>query len=90
MLFRSVSSNAEQSAGGSCSLSGLDKNTAVSKGGIICTSGTGGIFPKDLIIGTVTSVEQSSTDISANAVLEPAVDSRDISSCFVITSFGVK
>lgn len=85
-----VSSNAEQSAGGSCSLSGLDKNTAVSKGGIVCTSGTGGIFPKDLIIGTVTSVEQSSTDISANAVLEPAVDSRDISSCFVITSFGVK
>ncbi len=85
-----VSSSAEQSVNGSCSLSGLDKNTAVSKGGIVCTSGTGGIFPKDLIIGTVANVEQSGTDISANAVLEPAVDSRDISNCFVITSFGVK
>lgn len=83
-----VSSSAEQSVNGSCSLSGLDKNTAVSKGGIVCTSGTGGIFPKDLIIGTVETVEQSKTDVSFNAVLEPAADSRDISSCFVITSFG--
>ncbi len=85
-----VSSNSGLSLKGGCALSGLDKNTAVSKGGIVCTSGTGGIFPKDLIIGTVTSVEQSGTDISANAVLEPAADSKDISSCFVITSFGTK
>ncbi len=83
-----VSANAEQSVNGICSLSGLDKNTAVSKGGIVCTSGTGGIFPKDLIIGTVETVEQSKTDVSFNAVLEPAVNSKDISSCFVITSFG--
>ncbi len=85
-----VSSSAEQSVGGRCALWGLDKNTSVSKGGIVCTSGTGGIFPKDLIIGTVENVEQSKTDISANAVLEPAADSKDISGCFVITSFGVK
>lgn len=85
-----VSSSAEQSVSGKCSLSGLDKNSAVSKGGIVCTSGTGGIFPRDLIIGTVETVEQSKTDISANALLEPAVDSKDISNCFVITSFGAK
>lgn len=85
-----VSASYNQSVEGSCSLSGLDKNTSVSKGGIVCTSGTGGIFPKDLIIGTVETVEQSKTDLSANAVLEPAVDSKDISNCFVITSFGVK
>lgn len=85
-----VSSSADQSLNGTCSLSGLDKSTSVSKGGIVCTSGTGGIFPKDLIIGTVETVEQSTTDLSAHAVLEPAADSKDISSCFVITSFGVK
>lgn len=85
-----VSSTTDQSLAGICSLSGLDKNTAVSKGGIVCTSGTGGIFPKDLIIGTVSEVSQSTTDLSAYAVLEPAVDSKDISGCFVITSFGAK
>lgn len=85
-----VSSTTDQSLKGICSLSGLDKNTSVSKGGIVCTSGTGGIFPKDLIIGTVETVEQSKTDISANAVLDMAVDSKDISNCFVIISFGEK
>lgn len=73
---------------GTCSLSSLDRNTAVSKGGIVCTSGTGGIFPKDLIIGTVASVKQSETDISAYAVIEPAVNTKDIHDCFVITDFS--
>lgn len=83
-----ISSTAEDALSGGCRLSGLDRATAVSKGGIVCTSGTGGIFPEDLIIGTVTSVEQSTTDLSAYAVIEPAVDSKDIHDCFVITDFG--
>ena len=58
-----------------------------SKGGIVCTSGTGGIFPKDLIIGTVSAVEQSSTDLTSYATLNLAVDSKDIHDCFVITAF---
>jgi rod shape-determining protein MreC len=82
-----TSSTYETGLNGTCRLAGLDRNTAISKGGIICTSGTGGIFPKDLIIGTVTSVEQSSTDLSAYANIELAVDSNDIQSCFVITAF---
>lgn len=82
-----TSSTYETGLNGACRLSGLDRNTTISKGGIICTSGTGGIFPKDLIIGTVTSVEQSSTDLSAYANIELAVDSNDIQSCFVITAF---
>ncbi len=82
-----TSSTFETGLNGTCRLSGLDRNTAISKGGIICTSGTGGIFPKDLIIGTVTSVEQGSTDLSAYANIELAVDSNDIQSCFVITDF---
>lgn len=73
--------------GGNCSLSALDRNTSISKGGIVCTSGTGGIFPKDLIIGTVTSVKQSETDLSSYAIIEPEVNSRDIHDCFVITAF---
>lgn len=72
---------------GKCRLEGLDRNTAVSKGGIICTSGTGGIFPKDLIIGTIDSVEQSQTNLTSYANLQLAVDSKDIHDCFVITAF---
>lgn len=82
-----VSSTAEMSIDGACRLSGLDSDTAVSKGGIVCTSGTGGLYPKDLIIGTVTSVGKSETDLSAYASLELAVNSKDIHDCFVITAF---
>lgn len=82
-----VSSTYDMSVDGTCRLSGLDTNTTVSKGGIVCTSGTGGIFPKDLIIGTITEVNQSETDLSAYAIIEPEINSKDISDCFVITAF---
>lgn len=82
-----VSSSYDTAVNGGCRLSGLDKGTGISKGGIVCTSGTGGIFPKDLIIGTVSAVEQSSTDLTSYATLNLAVDSKDIHDCFVITAF---
>ena len=72
---------------GNCTLASLDRNTAISKGGIVATSGTGGIFPKDLIIGTVSSVKQIETDLSSYAVVEPPINSKDIHDCFVITDF---
>ena len=73
-----------------CKLTGLDTKTAISEGGIVCTAGTGGIFPKDLIIGTVTSVQQSETDLSAYAVIEPAVSAKEIHDCFIITAYEEK
>ena len=73
---------------GNCTLSALDRNTAISKGGIVATSGTGGIFPKDLIIGTVSTVKQSETDLSAYAIVEPTINTKDIHDCFVITDFN--
>lgn len=82
-----VTSDTTMSLDGACRLSGLDRDTAISKGGLVCTSGTGGIFPKDLIIGTVSDVKKSETDLSAYAELELSVNSKDIHDCFVITAF---
>lgn len=69
-------------------MSGLDGKTAVVSGGIVCTSGAGGIFPDDLLIGTVKSVEKDEVNISSYAVIEPGVDVRDISGVFVLTAFA--
>ncbi len=85
-----VSATYELSVDGKCRLTGLDTKTAVSEGGIVCTSGTGGIFPKDLIIGTVSAVNQSETDLSAYAVIEPEVNSKEIHDCFIITAYEEK
>ncbi len=85
-----VSATYDLSADEKCKLTGLDTKTAVSEGGIVCSSGTGGIFPKDLIIGTVTSVQHSETDLSSYAIVEPAVNSKEIHDCFIITAYEEK
>ena len=85
-----VSATYNLSADEKCKLTGLNTKTAISEGGIVCTSGTGGIFPKDLIIGTVSSVEQSETDLSFFAIVEPVVSSKEIHDCFIITSYEEK
>ena len=73
---------------GLCKLSGLTRDTAVSAGGIVCTSGLGGIFPRDLTVGTITSIKTENTDSSVYGIIEPAVDIRSLNDVFVITSFA--
>ncbi len=85
-----ISATYELSVDERCRLTGLDTKTAISEGGIVCTAGTGGIFPKDLIIGTVTEVKQSETDLSAYAIVEPVVNSKEIHDCFIITAYEEK
>lgn len=69
---------------------GLTKETAIAEGGIVCTSGVGGIFPRGLIIGTVSEVREDEGDISYYAVVEPEIDIDKIQDAFVITDFEGK
>ena len=68
-------------------LSGLSRSTPIVSGGIICSSGIGGLYPADLLIGTVTKVENSETDISAFAAVKPGVDIAGITDVFIITGY---
>lgn len=72
---------------GLCRMSGLTRTTAVSKGGVVCTSGLGGIFPRDLIVGTVDEIRDEDNDVSSYAVIEPGVDIKTVADVFVITDF---
>lgn len=72
---------------GHCHMPGLPSSTAVTAGGIVCTSGVGGIFPRDLIIGNIVDVVDGSVDISASAIIEPGIDFSEITDVFIITSF---
>lgn len=88
-----VTSDVEQAENGRCVLQGLSRTTEVSPGGIVLTSGIGGIYPKGLIVGTVSRVFRSDMDISSYAVITPGADVNEIEDVFVITSFegqGVK
>lgn len=70
-----------------CKFPGLKKDTEVSPNGIICTSGNGGIFPKDLIVGTVVDLQDAKDGISKFATVRSAVDLSELSEVFVITDF---
>ena len=68
-------------------MSGLSQETAVAAGGIVCTSGLGGIFPRDLIVGTITEIQNESSDVSLYGVIEPSVNVRSLNDVFIITAF---
>ena len=82
-----VTNDADIVKKGYCRLSGLDRNTKVAKGGVICTAGVGGIYPRDLIIGTVREVENDDTDISAYAIVEPNIDVTQLTEALIMTGF---
>ena len=80
----------------SCKASGkvetlhLTSDTEVQPGSIITTSGAGGVFPGDLLIGRVDSVERSNADSSYYAILTPYVDVTEVTDVFVVTDFDGK
>lgn len=82
-----VTTTIEYSQSGSCLMSGLDRTTAITPGGIILTSGIGGVYPKGLIIGTVTEISESKYELSDYAVIEPGAKIDELEDVFVITDF---
>ena len=82
-----VSGDANLYKDGLCKLSGLDTSTSVVGGGIVCTSGAGGIFPDGLLIGQVKAVHNDDVSAGFYAEIEPFAELSKISDVFVITSF---
>lgn len=70
-----------------CKIPGLKKDSQISPNGIICTSGTGGIYPKDLIVGTVASVNETGDTVSSYATIKPSIDIAKLYEVFVIVDF---
>ena len=75
---------------GTCRLTMLPSEKSASIGDTAETSGLGGLFPKGLLIGTITKVEPESHGICYYAEVEPAVDFERIRSVCVITSFAAE
>ncbi len=82
-----VSGDAKLVSSGCCKMSYLSRSSAINLGDYIITSGSGGVFPAGLMVGTVTEIAQESADVSLYAVLRPFVEPTDLSNVMVITSF---
>lgn len=74
---------------GCAKLSYLSAGAQIFSGSIVVTSGSGGAFPPDLIIGTVTSVQEEAGGQIEYGMVEPNCDLGSLVQVFVIKDFEV-
>ena len=67
-----------------CILRFVDLNSTMKAGDKVVTSGLDGIFPKDLLVGEIQKVRQSSRGLFLEALVRPMVDCTKIEDVMVI------
>ncbi|MBO4421895.1 MAG: rod shape-determining protein MreC [Clostridia bacterium] len=72
---------------GLCKLSYLQSDADVRAGDRILTSGVGSVYPRGLIIGTVTEVKYDESLRSKYAIIKPYANISELSSVTVVTSY---
>lgn len=82
-----VSGSVDTVADRNCLMSNLNRYSTVVEGDYIVTAGSG-IFPADIVIGTVAEVKQDEGQLTLHAVVEPAADIFNCRNVMVITSFS--
>lgn len=75
--------------GGAMALDWVKPEAQIQVGEVVFTSGLGGKFPQDMVIGRVVEVERREADLFQRAIVQPAVDFDSLEVVFVITSFRV-
>jgi rod shape-determining protein MreC len=73
---------------GNCKLSFLDRDTPLIVGDIVRTSGTGGVYPPGLAVGSVMNVSADSMGNLKSALISPSVDFDKLNEVLVIN--GIK
>ena len=68
-------------------LSYLPRESQARPGDIIATTGIGGVFPRDLVIGSISELRPDSKGLSLNAVIQPPADLRAVRDVLVVKSF---
>ena len=72
---------------GDLSLENIPQDAAVQIGDLVMTSGLGGNYPTDVLVGQITSVRRRETDLFQRAVVQPAVDFSALEIVLIITNF---
>jgi rod shape-determining protein MreC len=75
------------SATGDLSLDMIPQNAPIQIGDLVLTSGLGGNYPADIVIGQITNLRSRDTDLFQRASVQPAVDFSQLSIVLIITNF---
>lgn len=68
-------------------LTKVNTTSTIKKGNIIVTSGIGGIYPENIIVGKVQSVKFDKNEATKYAVVKPFEDIRTLTDVVIITDF---
>lgn len=71
-------------------LTKITEDNKIKEGDIVVTSGAGGVYPDNLIVGEVREIKFNSYDTTRYAVVEPYEDIKSITAAAVITDFDGK
>lgn len=71
-------------------LTKITEDNKIKEGDIVVTSGTGGVYPDNLIVGQVKEVKFNSYDTTRYAVIKPYEDIKSITAAAVIVDFDGK
>lgn len=73
--------------GGVLAIDWIDLKHQIEVGEVVLTSGLGGRFPQDLVIGRVIEVDRREAELFQRAIVQPAADFDALEIVFVITDF---
>ena len=82
-----ITGSADYAADGQCVLTNLDRATEARKGDQVITTGLGGVFPANLLVGTVQEVVPEQSGKSSSAVIRPGADPRTVKHVFIVTEY---
>ena len=82
-----ITGSADYAADGQCVLTNLDRATEARKGDQVITTGLGGVFPANLLVGTVQEAVPEQSGKSSSAVILPGADPRTVKHVFIITEY---
>ena len=82
-----ITGSADYAADGQCVLTNLDRATEARKGDQVITTGLGGVFPANLLVGTVQEVVPEQSGMSSSAVILPGADPRTVKHVFIVTEY---
>lgn len=71
---------------GLCKVVNLPQDADVVVGDLVYTSGYGGIYPKDIAVGTIVSVEPNPSNYTISAVVKPSADMSLSDYVMIVTS----
>jgi rod shape-determining protein MreC len=72
---------------GETSLNMVPQEVDLKPGEIVLSSGLGGAYPSNILIGQVINVVKHETDLFQSAVIQPVVDFPNLNAVLIITNF---